>query len=148
MKYIKELAVFTMLSVVVAGAGDALAAGKTKKAKHAPAETSSTEASVPYAGEKPLMVVRFNQPDIAYQWPLYNTLSKALEVRPDAQFEVVSAAPRAADPAQQAKENDIASGDLDKVLATLKEIGMPENRFTVSKIYDNVQTSEVRFYVR
>ena len=124
-------------------------AAKAAKAKEAKvAEDEDTDSSVPHAGEKPLMVVRFNQPGVAYQWPLYETLTKALEVKPQGEFDIVSVAPKSLDKSQRVQADDASSKDLEKVLATMKEIGMPESRYNVFKVYDNVPTSEVRIYIK
>lgn len=149
MKYIKELALFSALSFVVMGADAALAKGKNSKKHAAPAAKElELPPAVPHAGEKPLMVVRFSEPGVQYEWPLYNTLTKALEAYPQGTFDVVSVAPRSTDLNQQLKDNEIATGDLTKVLGTLKEIGLPESRYSVTKIYDDVKASEIRFYIK
>lgn len=148
MKYIKELALLGVFGFMVAGADDALAKNHNKAKNKATEEAHEANFEVPHAGEKPLMVIRFNEASVAYEWPLYETLTKALEVRPQAQFDVVSVAPRSTDLNQQLKDNDTSTADLTRVLATLKEVGMPENRYKVSKIYDDVKTSEVRIYIR
>lgn len=147
MKQMMKLTLLAALGLTVMGADAALAKGKKHKAaQETVAEDKDTDMQIPHKGEKPLMVVRFNQDAVPYEWPLYNTLSKALEVKPQAQFDVVSVAPRSHDLAQK-NGADTASEDLTKVLATLKEIGMPDDRFSVIKTYDEVPSSEVRIYV-
>lgn len=148
MKFIKELALLGVFGFMVAGADDAFAKNHDKAKKKATEESSEAVFEVPYSGQKPLMVIRFNEARVAYEWPLYETLTKALEVRPQAQFDVVSVAPRSTDLNKQMQDNDSSTADLAKVIATLKEIGMPDNRYKVSKIYDNVKSSEVRIYIR
>ncbi len=150
MKHITKLALLGAFAVTVMGADAAIAKEKKHKTSHHAAVTKEEKEpalETPHAGEKPLMVLRFNQEKVAYEWPLYETLTKALEAHPQAQFDVVSVASRSRALDQQLNNNEAASQDLSKVLGTLKEIGMPESRFTVSKIYDDVKTSEVRFYV-
>ncbi len=148
MKYVKELALLGVFGLSVATSGDALANNHDKAKTKAAEDAHEAIFAVPHAGEKPLMVIRFNEQYVPYEWPLYETLSKALEVRPQAQFDVVSVAPRSNDLNQQLRDNDSSTTDLTRVLATLKEVGMPENRYKVSKIYDDVKSSEVRIYIR
>lgn len=152
MKKMKEIALLAALAIAITGAGDALAKGKHAKHHAAKKVEQHDDADMtpvtPHVGEKPLMVVRFNQDAVAYEWPLYNTLTKALEVKPQAQFDIVSVATRSKDLNQQKANGDKANADLEKVLATLKEIGMPDNRYDVTKIYDDVPSSEVRIYIK
>lgn len=100
----------------------------------------------PYS-ETPLMIIRFNQPRVDYPRPLYDTLSRALAVKPDATFSVVTVAPRAEDNASQSHNNAIAEQNTNKVLATMRQIGMPERRIHTSTTTDMVDASEVRIYV-
>lgn len=149
MQQVKQWLLAGVFGLFVAGAQDALAKDSAKKGdKKGEAAEEEVLFPVPYEGEKPLMVIRFNEASVPYEWPLYETLTKALEVKPQAHFDVVSVAPRSQDLNQQMKDSDTASSDLARVLGTLKEIGMPENRYKVSKIYDAVKSSEVRIYVK
>lgn len=151
MNALKKLAILSIVAWAGLLAVDADAkAHKDKAAKHpavAEKKVADEDFSTPHKGEKPLMVIRFNQPEVAYEWPMYETLTKALESKPQARFDVVSVAPRMTDPVKQKESNTIANDDVEKVLSTLKEIGMPETRYDVTKVYDDVATSEVRVFV-
>ncbi len=102
---------------------------------------------VEYTNDAPLMVIRFNQPHVAYEQPLYKTLSRALEVKPTAVFDIVSVSAKARDPQAQKVNNEIATQNVHKVLNTLKEIGMPQSRINLSSASDNIASSEVRVFV-
>ena len=89
--------------------------------------------------EAPLMVIRFNQPNVYYQKPLYNAVSQALEAKPDAQFDVVGIS--TGRNAAQAERN------LRQVVGTLNEIGLPTSRYSVSRrTSGNVESNEVHIF--
>jgi len=98
--------------------------------------------------EKPLIVIRFNQRHVMYERSLYNTISRALQVKPSAVFDVVSVAPQAKDKASQQRNNAIATQNTRKVLATLHEMGLPESRISLSDASDQLDATEVRIFVR
>jgi len=103
--------------------------------------------AVPTA-EVPLMVIRFNHQHVAYERALYDTMVKALQVRPAAKFDIVSVSKRSSDAVDQQRYNDIAAANTAKVMATFHEIGMPLSRLNVTTKNDAVPSSEVRIYVR
>ena len=45
------------------------------------------------SGRRPLVVIRFDKPNVAYQQAVYNAVSRVLERRPDAAFDLVAVAP-------------------------------------------------------
>jgi hypothetical protein len=100
-----------------------------------------------FAHETPLMIIRFNQAHVNYPMPLYNTISKALKVKPSAVFDVVSIAPRAREERNQIYNNQAAAKNTHKVLATLHEIGLPASRISLTDAIDDVNASEVRIFV-
>jgi hypothetical protein len=108
---------------------------------------SATDSVPAFANETPLMVIRFNQPHVNYPMPLYNTVSQALKVKPNAVFDVVSIAPRAHESSNQPYNNELAAKNSHKVLATMHEIGLPANRVSLTDAIDDVPSSEVRIFV-
>jgi hypothetical protein len=89
----------------------------------------------------PLMVIRFNQPRIYFQRPLYNAVSRALQAKPSVMFNLINYMPKTDD----AK----AQQDLQAVLNTLNEMGVPRSRIAVSNEADpSLRFSEVHVYVR
>ncbi len=50
----------------------------------------STVTPASFADKRPLVVIRFDKPDVAYEPALYQALSRALERRPDATFDLVA----------------------------------------------------------
>jgi hypothetical protein len=112
-----------------------------------PAYAAGAGAAADFRHETPLLVIRFNQPHVDYPMPLYDTISRALKVKPGAVFDVVSIAPRAHEAHNQSYYNGIAGQNAHKVLATLHEIGLPASRISMANAIDDVNASEVRIFV-
>lgn len=99
--------------------------------------------------EKPLMVIRYNQEDIYYQMPLYNTVSKALQVKPDAQFTFVSEIPVTGQPVADSNAEADAHNNWQNVLKTLNDIGLPERQMTTRFEKSNhISSNEILVFVR
>jgi hypothetical protein len=100
-----------------------------------------------FANQRPLMVIRFNQPRVAYEHPLYTTISRALDVKPSAMFDIVSVTPQAHDADSQSRYDAANQRNTQKVLSTLSQMGLPHDRIHVTTLADNVAASEVRIFV-
>ena len=91
---------------------------------------------------RPLVIIRFDRPDVAFEQPLYTALSQALERRPGAMFDVVAVSP-AGGGATAAKRNS------DRVLRSLADMGLPAERVRVSAANSpDTDIAEVHIYVR
>jgi hypothetical protein len=98
---------------------------------------------------RPLVTIRFDRPNVNYEQVLYQAASKALEVRPNAGFDVVGVAPANGSPAQAALNSDIARTNADRVVRSLLSMGLPADRVSTSQSSDAaIQSTEVRIYVR
>jgi len=101
------------------------------------------------ASGRPLVVIRFDRPNVNYEQALYQAASKALEVRPNAAFDVVGVAPSGGTPAQVALNGDIARTNADRVVRSLLGMGLPADRVSTSQSTDaGIQANEVRIFVR
>ena len=74
-------------------------------------------------GRRPLVVIRFDRPDIPYQQALYAAVSRVLERRPGAVFDLVAVAPGAGGPARVALNSNKAQRFAEGVLRSLIEMG-------------------------
>jgi len=99
---------------------------------------------------QPLVVIRFEggrTPD--YQQPLYDAVSRALERRPTATFDVVAVSPAPGPAAETARAAGSARRNAEGVMRTLVEMGLPAQRVGLSgNQSSSVQGSEVHIYVR
>jgi len=103
---------------------------------------SASLAPAPVGSRKPLVVVRFERPDVAYQRQLSEAVNKALQRHPDARFDVVALAPNVAEMLN-------AQSNADGVVQTLNSLGLGAARVSMaSSINAMASVNEVRLYVR
>ncbi|MGE0651203.1 MAG: hypothetical protein AB7P12_05570 [Alphaproteobacteria bacterium] len=96
------------------------------------------------APRKPLVVIRFDRPDVSYDRPLYTAVNSALERKPEAMFDLVAVAPTGA-----AANATAARRNAENVLRSLTAMGLPASRVTLSAgTSAEAKTSEVHIYVR
>ena len=88
---------------------------------------------------RPLVVVQFDRPNVEFEEPLYQALSRALERNPSATFEVSGVAP-------QGKPNSNAKKNVKAVMTALTDMGLPASRVAMTMATDNVKFDEVRVY--
>ena len=97
----------------------------------------------------PLVVIRFDRPDVEYQQALYTAMGRALERRPQAVFDLVAVTPHMGSPAQVALGSSTSKRNAENVLRTLTDMGLPADRVNMSATTSpDAQTSEVHIYVR
>lgn len=100
------------------------------------------------AASAPLVVIRFDKPNPSYEQALYNAVARALERKPDANFELVAVAPNTGaggSPlgAVQAKRH------AENVLRTMTDMGLAPRRVLVSSAQaSNIASNEVHLFVR
>ena len=101
------------------------------------------------ADRRPLVVIRFDRPNVAYQQPLYAAVNQALQRRPQAGFDLVAVAMGRGSPGQVTVASNKAKRNAETVLRSLSEMGLPLQRVRLSAITNaQVQSNEVRLYVR
>lgn len=100
-------------------------------------------------GRRPLVVIRFDRPDVAFQQALYNAVGRVLERRPDAAFDLVAVTPGVGGPARVALNANKARRHAEDVLRALVDMGLSPARVAVSAKTDNsARTTEVHLYLR
>lgn len=102
----------------------------------------------PESGQRPLVVIRFDRPDVEYQQAVYQAVSRALERRPEAQFDLVAVSPGAGSASDVAISSNRARDHAEDVLRTLVDMGLPARRITLAATATDVQGNEVHLYVR
>lgn len=92
----------------------------------------------------PLVVIRFNQPRMYYERPLFNAVAKALNTKADVHFNVIQYYPTHNERARQK-----ADADFQELLGKMREMGIPHNRLGVKREpADDLDYAEVHIYVR
>ncbi len=100
-------------------------------------------------GRRPLVVIRFDRPQVDYEQALYTAVSRALERKPAADFDLVAVAPSAGSTAQVALATNQSKRNADAVMRSLINMGLPANRMTLSATTSaSTDTNEVLVYAR
>lgn len=110
---------------------------------------AESQATVPQADERPLVIIRFDRAKVEYQQALYNAVSLALSRKPTATFDLVAVSPQRGTAAQMALNSAAAKRNAEDVLRTLTDMGVPSSRVQLLASTDpNVANNEVRIFVR
>lgn len=114
-----------------------------------PPPGSTAARSFAAENRRPLVVIRFDRPNPPYEQALYSAVSRALERRPSAGFDVVAVAPNRGSTAQVTQAQTRSKRNADQVLRALTDMGLPQNRVSVSSTTSpDTSVSEVHIYVR
>jgi hypothetical protein len=114
-----------------------------------PPPGSTASRSFAAENRRPLVVIRFDRPNPPYEQALYTAVSRALERRPSAAFDVVAVAPNRGSTAQVSQAQTRSKRNADQVLRTLNDMGLPQNRVSVSSTTSpDTAVNEVHIYVR
>jgi hypothetical protein len=98
---------------------------------------------------RPLVVIRFDRPNVSYEQALQGAVKRALERRPDAAFDLVAVSPNAGSPAQVAQHADASKRNAADVVRSLTNMGVAADRISLSATTSaSVQSDEVQIYVR
>lgn len=109
---------------------------------------ASIGPGVSYGGS-PLVVIRFDHPNVDYQQILYAALSQALQSRPGAAFSVVAVSPTRGSVAAVQLAQTAAKRHAQEVLRTITDMGVPASRLSVASQTDpTANSSEVRVFLR
>lgn len=110
----------------------------------------SARAAAPLpTGSRPLVVVRFDRSNPNFEQALYTAVNRALELRPQATFDIVgvAAAGRGGGDAAIATAN--ARRQAEQVMRSLVDMGMPPQRLRMSASSDSsLPVNEVHVFVR
>jgi hypothetical protein len=132
-----------------APAAPSVGSASTLRQNARPAAPPSRAAAPSATDDRPLVVIRFDQADVAYEQPLYTAVSRALERKPNATFTIQAVAPNAGTPGQVAVNTNASRQNAENVLRSLTNMGLPADRVSLSATMSpDVQSNEVRIFVR
>lgn len=101
------------------------------------------------AGNRPLVMIRFDQPNVDYAQGLYTALSQALQQRPNALFDVVAVTPSAGAAADVAIASSRARRYSEEVIRSMTDMGLPGNRISLNSTQSpQASVPEVHIYLR
>lgn len=99
--------------------------------------------------ERPLVKIKFDSQNVAYQQPLYTAVDEALQRFPNAVFSVRGLHPSQGNAAEVAIESTRARRNAQKVMRTLADIGLASNQVDLSYSQsDDVASNEVHIYIQ
>ena len=114
-----------------------------------PAYRPSSGSAAGIDDRRPLVVIRFDQPDVSYQQALYTAVSKVLDQRPQTGFDLVAVTPSAGTAAEVAMNQTKSKQNAQSVLRTLTDMGLPSDRVSVAATTSgDASVPEVRLYIR
>lgn len=121
----------------------------TSAAPIASSPPSSEMQSFATANRRPLVIIRFDRPDVPYQQALYTAVSRAIERRPEAQFDLIAVAPAQGSAADVALNTSKSKKNAELVLRSLIDMGLPTTRMRLSSTTSSdVAANEVHIYIR
>ncbi len=110
---------------------------------------TSPVAADPRAGNRPLVVIRFDRDNVEYEQAVYQAVGAALDRKPEAAFDLVAVSPSAGSPAEVAIAQNNARDSAEEVYRTLVNLGLPPGRVTMlAEDRNDVYGQEVHLYVR
>ena len=129
--------------------GEYIGGSLASRAYGIPAPAPAGGAASLVGQRQPLVVIRFNQPNVEYEQALFTVVGRALERRPNAAFDLVAVAPSVGSAAQVSLATSKARRNAEDVLRSLTNMGLPADRITLSATSSaSAQVNEVHVYVR
>lgn len=103
----------------------------------------------PALERRPLVKIRFEEPDVKFEQPVYMAVSEAVDRFPEARFEVVAVHPSDGNSARIAIESTRSRRNAERVLRTLTQMGLPLERVDLSYLpSSDVDTNEVHIFIQ
>ena len=101
------------------------------------------------AGERPLVVIRFDRPNVSYENALYTAVKGALDRRPTAGFEVVAVSSTSGSAGSSAISETTSRRNAESVMRSLTQMGLTADRVRMSTATSpTAGNGEVDVYVR
>lgn len=110
---------------------------------------SGMPAPAPLSGPRPLVKIKFDQPNVEYEQAVYMAVNEAMQKYPDARFELIAVNPTSGNAAQVAIETTRARRNAESVLRSLSQMGIDINRIDLSTQQSaEAKSNEVHIYIR
>ncbi|MEX2630843.1 MAG: hypothetical protein WD341_12960 [Tistlia sp.] len=143
-----ERANLTATSVAIRN-GEYVGVSLANRAYGVPAPAAPQGAAPLVGRARPLVVIRFDSPNVNYEPALFSAVSAALERRPNAGFDLVAVAPGSGSTGGVNLAAQTARQNAEKVLRSLTNMGLPADRLSLSSVTNPPATvGEVHVYVR
>ncbi len=98
----------------------------------------------------PLMVIRGDNPEVAFETPLGETVEQVLELRPEARFDLVAVRPGRGTAEERSRGSILTQQQAERILKYLSsELGLGPERLSLSATTNlSSNIGEVRIYLR
>ena len=101
------------------------------------------------AAVEPLVIIRFNQQRVYFDQQLYSAISKAVTIKPEVTFEVVSYAPVTGNAVADKNWQSVAGHNTRAVITTMNGMGVPMDRINVTgQIQQGLRYDETHVFVK
>jgi hypothetical protein len=98
---------------------------------------------------RPLVKIRFDRANVAYEQPVYMAVNEALTRFPNAKFELIAVHPARGNAAEIAIESTRSRRNAERVLRSLTEMGLSVDQIDLSYMpSEEARTNEVHLYIR
>lgn len=97
---------------------------------------------------EPLVIIKFDRENVAYQQALFNAVNQALTAKPNAVFDLLAISPSQGNAAQVALNSMAAKRNAEDVLRTLTSMGVQPGRINLMQDTRKVAQNEVHLFVR
>lgn len=129
--------------------GNLVGAGIVQNTASSSSSSLSPPAAMSGGQRRPLVVIRFDHPNVEYEQPLYTAISQALEKYPAVKFDLVAVSANEGNPARLAMASAEARKNGESVLRSLTQMGLPLERIRLNAATSkDVMNSEVHIYIR
>lgn len=101
------------------------------------------------SGPRPLVKIKFDQPNVDYEQAVYMAVSEAMQKYPNSRLELIAVNPSSGNAAQVAIESTRARRNAETVLRSLSQMGIDVNKIDLSTQQSaEAKTNEVHIYIR
>jgi len=112
-------------------------------------QTAGIISPAPTTGHRPLVVIRFDRPNVDYAQTVYTSIREALDRRPNAVFDLVAIASTQGNTAEAARNANASKKNAEGVLRSLRDMGLPTDRINLKASQSaTAESNEVHIYVR
>jgi hypothetical protein len=130
--------------MVSPSAGGDFIGGTSSNAYPAPAVQSAALSS-----PRPLVKIKFDQPNVEYEQAVYMAMNEAMQKYPNARYELIAVTPTNGNAAQVAIESTHARRNAESVLRSLSQMGLDVNRIDLTTQQNaEAKTNEVHIFMR
>lgn len=115
----------------------------------APMQVSPGPAPAALGSARPLVKIKFDQPNVEYQQAVYMAVNEAMQKYPSSRLELIAVTPSNGNAAQVAIESTRARRNAEAVLRSLSQMGVDVNKIDLTTLQSaEAKTNEVHIYLR